>query len=260
MKTNFKKTTLALAISGLMASPVAFAIDPPTGTSDATITYNNNLNVSLEKHAFSDVFTAVFGIAVLDPQNAANALIDDKQIITGNATVEILEVNAADVNNSLNGNIGSAQSNIAAGVNNNQDNAGAIAANLSGVAGFADAGIMVFQDIQNDLAIQILQANTASLTDSLNGNIGSAQSNVAAGVFNNQKNNLAVAVANDGILATASVGSLQQISGNLTVSIAQANIASVSGSISGNIGSVQSNVVAGVGNNQSNSLAIAAGL
>jgi hypothetical protein len=102
--------------------------------------------------------------------------------------------------------------------------------------------------------------NTAAMNGSVVGVTGNAGVNTAAGVGNQQENNLALAnTAEYSVLAAATAGGFQVNSGN-TVNIVGplTNSSTMSGSIVGVSGNVGVNTAAGFSNQQVNALSIAA--
>jgi hypothetical protein len=101
-----------------------------------------------------------------------------------------------------------------------------------------------------------LSLNAALADRSLNDNEGNLQANIAVGNNNQQKNNLALAVADDVALAEATVAVIQESDFNFTDNFFHSNTATLRDSMNGNFGNQQVNLAAGTGNQQVNSLAI----
>ena len=197
------------------------------------------------------------------------------------------------IDGSLNGAAGNVGANVAAGDNNQQANAAAIAtADAFFVFGFgeglqANASIGVTQQAYDNYLSNYGTQNNASVVDSGNDVQGSVGINVAAGNFNQQKNDMAIASSEQAFTAEASVNVLQESSGNdthnnvgdvyevndglqvvssgfgwfppQTPQTPVVNNASLSNSLNNASGNVGVNIAAGGGNQQSNTLAIAAG-
>ena len=235
MKT--KQTLIALAVSTLVAAP-AFATEHDP----------------------------------CDYCDAATARVFDVQIGVGNYVYNEGVTNSASVNNRVlqnaNGNIGL---NVAAGSNNQQANAAALAdAQFSFGGAAASIGavqVSGFNDTVNVPAWDYWYwyqstTNTASMNDralqNVSGNVGV---NIAAGDGNQQKNDLAIANASNYWYyssAEASTGASQGTFGNSTYSFDTYNTASMNNcamqNASGNIGV---NIAAGSGNQQFNGLSLA---
>lgn len=232
--------------------------------------------------------------------SGSSAEVSDTQTIhhndvTNHETKNTATVGGAAVDVQTNGNAGI---NVVAGDNNQQANAAAIATADSlfvfgqSLGGSANASVDVEQDGHDNYVNNIGTQNNASVESAVTatGNLGL---NVAAGNFNQQKNDLAIANSETAYKATASVDVSQELKDNDTdnkigtiypveeetealVSIASGNFnwpwpheeqdpqtpvvnnATLSGglTVSGNAGI---NIAAGAGNQQVNSLAIAAG-
>lgn len=226
--------------------------------------------------------------------SGSSASVNDTQHNYNNQVINKETKNTASIEGSLNGATGNVGANVAAGDNNQQANAAAIAtADALFVFGQylgqeASASISVTQKAHDNDLVNYGNPNSASVNDSGNGAQGNVGMNVAAGNFNQQKNDLSIASSEQATTATASVDMLQESHGNFTdnkigdvyevaadlngVSSGQGwfpgpqkpqtpvvNTASISASLNNASGNVGVNVAAGGGNQQSNALAIAAG-
>ncbi|MBT2341135.1 MULTISPECIES: heme utilization protein [Pseudomonas] len=146
--------------------------------------------------------TAGSAATVLDEQNS------DGNVVTNQATK-----NTADAKDSLNGSNGNMGANVAAGDGNQQDNAAALAtADESFIFGSAVAMSSATQVNNNNSVKNNSTQNNASLTNAGNNGSGNIGINVTAGNFNQQKNNLAIAVSG-GRVATASAAADQTSTG-----------------------------------------------
>lgn len=146
--------------------------------------------------------TAGAGATVLDEQNS------DGNKVTNQATK-----NTAEANDSLNGSNGNMGANVAAGDGNQQDNAAALAtADESFIFGSAVAVSSATQINNNNYVTNNSTQNNASLTNAGNSGSGNIGINVTAGNFNQQKNNLAIAVSG-GRVAQASAAADQSSTG-----------------------------------------------
>ncbi|MBJ2347469.1 MULTISPECIES: heme utilization protein [Pseudomonas] len=142
------------------------------------------------------------GATVLDEQNS------DGNVVTNQATR-----NTAEATDSLNGSNGNMGANIAAGDGNQQDNAAALAtADESFIFGSAVAASSATQVNNNNHVNNNSTQNNASLTSAGNNGSGNIGINVTAGNFNQQKNNLAIAVSG-GRVAQASASADQSSTG-----------------------------------------------
>ena len=249
------KTSIAL-------KPLAFAI--------ATL-------VAVSAHAYGPPAPPAY---TLDPNAAAAAVVIDVQNSHNNKVTNKAIKNTATVKDSVKGAEGNMGVNAAAGSGNQQDNAVAIAtADESFVFGTAASLTSATQTNSHNNDHNYGTQNNALLKSSGNGSSGNVGINVAAGDFNQQKNNLAIAVSNGRIAAAGATAN--QTSNNLSV-INEAgasylsnvntwgpswshnktpviNNATMDHSFNGMSGNGGANIAAGVGNQQSNSLSIAAG-
>lgn len=230
-----------------------------------------------------------------DP-NGASASVDDSQINHNNSVENNETKNTATVSGSLGGASGNVGVNVAAGDNNQQANAAAIAtADAAFVFGgfggsSASASVAVDQQAYDNALTNYGNPNDATLTGSANGASGNAAINIAAGNYNQQKNDMAIAASENALIASADVsvaqysrdnetdnkhGDVFEVEADLptvasgfgwgggyhpqTPQTPVVNNATLSGSLNGASGNVGVNIAAGGGNQQSNSLAIAAG-
>ncbi|CAI8902749.1 MULTISPECIES: heme utilization protein [Pseudomonas] len=142
------------------------------------------------------------GAAVLDEQNS------DGNVVKNQGTV-----NNANASDSLNGSNGNMGANVAAGDGNQQDNAAALAtADESFIFGTAVAASSATQVNNNNYVKNSSTFNNATLNNAGNNGSGNIGINVTAGSFNQQKNNLAIAVSG-GRVATAAASANQSSTG-----------------------------------------------
>ena len=155
----------------------------------------------------------------INTDSAAIAVVDNRQHNVANDGENYLLANDAsiadDAAQNAQGNIGL---NVAAGDNNQQHNAAALAAaDASFAFTMADSEVFVEQLNANNTTGNFGQTNTANLggnaLQNAQGNIGV---NIAAGNNNQQQNNL-VASTGTNSMATASVNSKQDSGGNYTL-------------------------------------------
>ena len=216
----------------------------------------------------------------LDPNAAAAAVVIDVQNSHNNNVTNKAIKNTATVKDSVKGAEGNMGVNAAAGSGNQQDNAVAIAtADETFVFGTAASLTSATQTNSHNNDHNYGTQNNAKLESSGNGSSGNVGINVAAGDFNQQKNNLAIAVSNGRIAGAGATAN--QTSNNLSVineagasylsnvntwgqsshhnNTPVVNNATMDHSFNGMSGNGGANIAAGVGNQQSNSLSIAAG-
>ncbi|MCG6576103.1 heme utilization protein [Pseudomonas sp. AF32] len=143
----------------------------------------------------------------------AGATVMDEQNSDGNVVTNQATRNTAEATDSLNGSNGNMGANIAGGDGNQQDNAAALAtADESFIFGSAVAASSATQTNTNNYVKNNSTHNTASLTNAGNNGSGNIGINVTAGNFNQQKNNLAIAVSG-GRIAEASASADQTSTG-----------------------------------------------
>ncbi len=153
-------------------------------------------------------------------KGGATALVVDTQQNYNNKVSNFGTVNNASVSGSIKDASGNVGVNVAAGDNNQQANAAALAsADASFVFGTATASTSVLQSGYGNTLNNYSNPNTASLSNSANNVSGNLGVNVAAGNFNQQKNDLAAAVSN-GQYSTAGSAASQTSTGNTTVNSA----------------------------------------
>lgn len=266
-------TALALAPSAALANDIQYPGDP--------ITFENHVSTTVDTASYQLDLTGMFGGVFIhgdiDPDSAANAITDAKQIqsdesvtFTG-SLVDLLSLDGATVDNDAeahavtgDGNIGV---NVAAGQYNMQQNSANIAVSDNSEGdGWASASTTGYQSLSGTsygpgdiyvvlttLASPYSDDNTASSgTVTSDGNVGV---NVAAGAFNQQQNLMTLAVANDSVLSQSNAVLWQTASCN-TIDIQNQDNDATSGAVSGS-GNIGVNIAAGVGNQQQNSLTAA---
>lgn len=269
------------AVIGLLALPVVAQAQGVTTNVTLDKTYTEDVTVDLVNYQEVELIKKVdvtkdldfIGTVVVsgnvDVNQSAMAVVDNKQVLDDNTVTltpgaqEPYQNDVTLTETVLQGATGNIGVNLAAGDNNAQDNATAIAA-IFGSAGSVDAEDFSMQKAVNN------QLNAAGEDINIDNQINVGQDvlrdaagnlglNIAAGTFNAQKNVLAIAsVTGEAVLAEASAGILQQATFNNSQYTEVQNLVAVNGSVardaSGNIGV---NFAAGSGNLQHNSLSIA---
>ncbi len=150
--------------------------------------------------------------------NGASATVDDTQGSYGNYVLNEGTENTATVYDAVDGASGNIGINVTAGDNNQQANAAALAtADAYFVFGIeARADIDVEQTGIHNTVDNYSVPNTANLHDAVNNTTGNVGVNIAAGNFNQQKNDMAAAVSETAYKASASAGAEQKLAGNET--------------------------------------------
>lgn len=222
-------------------------------------------------------------------ESLSSATVSDAQVSLLNRVDNLGTDNNAAVNSSLGGGNGNAGVNVVAGDTNQQANALAI----STTDADADANF-VFGTVASVGVLQVNAGNAlsnrdvtnnASIDSVANGYSGNLGLNVAAGAFNQQKNDAAIANSSEAHNADASIGVLQVAVGSRTYNgvgvdalgnvasgwkpshkhnspsrnIDVDNNASMVSSLNGVAGNAGVNIAAGGTNQQSNTLSIASG-
>ena len=158
--------------------------------------------------------------------SGAAATINDNQVNQYNSVNNQATENTAEVNGSLGGASGNVGVNVAAGDNNQQANAAAIATSDAlfvfggSSAASAQASIDVYQQNNNNNVTNQGVPNTAALNDSGAGASGNLGINIAAGTSNQQKNDMAIASSETAYTAGATVDVNQNSAGNNTSNLA----------------------------------------
>ncbi|AFY19684.1 hypothetical protein [Pseudomonas sp. UW4] len=270
--TALKPLAFALAAVMAFAAQAAGVDDPEQANGQGSNQQPNG--PSLEQIL---QITAGAGAAVLDSQESSDSGVVNRGT-----------QNDAKIDNSLNNSNGNMGANVAAGNGNQQDNAAALAtADEAFIFGSAVAVSSATQRNTGNTARNRSNTNNTSLNNAGNSGSGNIGINVTTGDFNQQKNNLAIAVSG-GRVAVAAAAANQSTSGlNVTnnartefvpvgvlglsgITTQQVmtpegwrppvtNNASITSSMNNFSGNGGANVSSGVGNQQSNSLSIAAG-
>lgn len=141
------------------------------------------------------------------------ALVLDSQFNHANDVTNEGTVNDASIENAILNNSGNVGANVAAGDNNQQANTVSLA---SADAAFVFAGVGIDQTgLVNNLD-NYSNPNTASLNNAVNNNSGNVGANAAAGNYNQQKNDMAVAVSSSAQNALSASAVSQSSVGNTT--------------------------------------------
>ncbi len=233
MKGTFRKSLIALAITAMFSTAAAYAQDQPPGEGDngmdafsqsysldQSSVHNQRVvfNKNLKLHTDINISGEPTITGNIDIDSAAIAIVDNRQKNHDNDVLNYLLSNdgsiADDVGSGASGNLGF---NVAAGDNNQQDNAAALSAtDASFVFGMADGEVFVNQLGHDNTTANLGVTNNASIGgmafNAASGNIGV---NVTSGNNNQQKNALAASVATSSY-SQASVDSSQYSKDNTT--------------------------------------------
>lgn len=186
--------------------------------------------------------------------SGASAKINDEQNNEYNNVVNQATENSAEVAGSLSGASGNVGVNVAAGDNNQQANAAAIATADAlfvfglPVSGSAQATINVDQANYKNNVLNTSTANLASLSDSAAGASGNLGINIASGTSNQQKNDMAIASSENAYTAGATVNVDQQSSSNITNNLATLESSTQQVSLTLNAGGTYDGVSDQIGN------------
>ncbi|MCG8907048.1 heme utilization protein [Pseudomonas sp. DP-17] len=150
----------------------------------------------------------------------ASATVEDTQESSDNSVVNMGTKNTANVDGSLGSASGNVGVNVAGGDLNQQANAAALAtADEKFIFGSAFASTEVTQTNTGNTALNLSTTNKATLNNSANGASGNIGINVAAGNYNQQKNDMAAAVSG-GATAESYSGATQTSTGNTVGNVA----------------------------------------
>ena len=153
---------------------------------------------------------------ILSISAGAGATVMDVQNNSGNAVLNQGTQNGAAVDSSLNNSNGNMGANVAAGDGNQQDNAAALAtADEAFIFGNAIAASSATQNNTGNTVANYSNTNASTLNNAGNNGSGNIGINVTSGNFNQQKNNLAIAVSGGRVAQAAA--SANQSSSGLTV-------------------------------------------
>lgn len=231
MKKRYAKIVVPVLMGVLCAAPGAFA-DEPNGESSfekhyyekVKVKLTDEVNTSITRENINKSSIKIKGsvnvTGEIKVKSSISALIDNKQMNESNHVINYLHTNEAGTDATaavLQGAKGNIGLNMAAGDNNLQDNAAALAASDTDfVFDAADATVVVNQDSVRNEVCNHGTTNTAGLGgNSLRSAVGSIGVNIAAGNSNLQKNNLSATAASAGI-GTAAVTVMQQTGHNFT--------------------------------------------
>ena len=147
----------------------------------------------------------------------AAASVQDGQTSAHNNVLNQGTRNSAKVDGSINNSSGNMGANVASGDGNQQDNAAALAtADQSFIFGSALAATSADQGNYGNTVKNHSTINTATLNNSANNGSGNVGVNVTSGDFNQQKNNLAIAVSGGRVAVAAAAADQTSTSLNVT--------------------------------------------
>lgn len=220
----FQKAPLALAVTALMVAPVAFAENGDdnggsgfNASSGIESSFMNEIEVDLSHKSYT---RKDFDVDVRVNDRAANysgATVDSKQFTADNAVKNKASENNATVGSgtgvNATGNVGI---NVAAGDNNAQANDAALASS-DAMDVFGQSAIYSAQHASGNAVKNVGSPNNALLgSGSLQGASGNIAVNIAAGTSNAQQNSLAASSNDSSGHTRATVGGVQQTTGNST--------------------------------------------
>ncbi|MBP8812603.1 MAG: hypothetical protein KBE25_05365 [Laribacter sp.] len=312
MKQTIKHTLVFTAL--FAAAGVALAEgpnNPPPSPTSLTTTLSGQNKLSINNTTqYNNTDTSSFTKADNITENVDVSFVFDPTVSKGtlasahdtqkllNSTVTVPDPSVTTVTNSVKGNVGNVGVNTATGIFNQQANDVAMAVNQSGRqsdqrgSGWNDGGnktaaaaVTGYEQLVDGFNISIgtpyasdTNAATVNVNDSVKNNVGNVGVNATAGIGNQQKNDLAMAIDNSAALSYANAGGAQvgqnntysviggnsQLTGGMPWAteqtapyIALNSTASMNDSVKDNVGNTAANVSAGIGNQQANGLAIA---
>lgn len=226
MKTLWK-TPLALAIAGLLASPVVLAGSPGRADLDVDIEKNwdTDVDVGVEKDLVTDknvlIDLLVLGVSEPFADAFSQAYVESNQVNTENAVENAIVDNDARMSSSGDGASGNVGINVAGGDNNQQANDAALAS-VDAEFVFAMSEVDSLQTNTGQAVSNYKVNNNATVNGSVNNVSGNLGLNVAAGNNNQQHNALAASVNTSfGNVAEADVIGMQHSEGNETHNVGQ---------------------------------------
>lgn len=211
-----KKNLVLMALATVLAVPAALANDhSDRDRSDRKDDVDFEGTIRLDHRDDVDVSGTIY------VDSAAQAKVYDEQENFGNSVLNNETQNKAEVvegsASSMSGNIGI---NMAAGDNNQQANAAALAAaDAAFLFGVAEAEVGAKQTVAGTFTNNLGNLNKANASDSLNTIVGNIGINIAAGNSNQQKNDMAATTATASF-ASANVDVTQKSGHNTTFNTA----------------------------------------
>ena len=229
MTRYFHKSALAIAVAAVVAAPAAMAQAGSEGSkssnrttsdySESNRTSNTEIDISKDLNTRKDVNYDIRG--TLRADSLGMAVINNEQDTTNNVGLNDNNNNNASIgDNAMRRSSGNIGANAAAGDNNTQSNAAALATADAGfVFGHADAEVFAEQDGQENVTENAGVRNRARLNgNALRGASGNIGVNVASGNSNAQQNNLSASVGG-GSFGEANVAMKQSANHNLTTNV-----------------------------------------
>ncbi|MCP5297822.1 MAG: adhesin [Zoogloeaceae bacterium] len=220
MKSIFKITPVALAVTAVFASPV-FADSESNGNGRHHGPYKLENRASVDLDTEWDLKNDItvkggalaIGIIPIGAESAA--VVDGKQLNGGNEVFNDHNTNNAKVNgNAMSGASGNIGLNVTAGSNNQQANEAALSA-VDAAFVFASAQNFALQSSSHNPTHNMGVANNATLNgNALMGASGNIGVNISAGSSNQQRNELSASVNTSGTMAKASTWGVQETSHN----------------------------------------------
>ncbi|WP_266159737.1 hypothetical protein [Dyella silvatica] len=224
MNANLKRTMIALAVATLFSTSMAYARDGEHNTSveiNKKVSLHSRTNIKADMDIDANIRVNAVGVALVDGTQSIHDNDTHNHDVTNTAAI------SGNAGQSSQGNLGA---NIAAGDNNAQNNAGAIAATDASFAfggsggdqgnnsdcngrcgrgdpqagGMADAESFARQSGQDNVIHNHGTVDSASIGDNAfenaKGNVGV---NVASGDNNEQQNSLSASSATNSVYSTA---------------------------------------------------------
>jgi hypothetical protein len=233
-----------------------------TITVDETVTINKDVVINATVDV--DLVKAAEADSVVNQDNLSNTVIGNREGVDNN-------FKSAKTAASINNNTGIVGVNQDAGNMNNQANVVSVAVAIEPntadplLPSFANSQTSATQKNENNRVHELENwlagpQKEDSISDSINGNCGIVGVNQSAGSMNNQLNEVALAVADNCMVALAEADLGQYNANNQVLDFGTVRIDSIANSINGNTGIVGVNQSGGNMNNQSNMVSISATL
>lgn len=242
MRNRFEKSALAIAVAAVIAAPTVMADGRYESGSSVDMDKETDTEKKIDYEGDVEVGGYIGGDAL------GMAVIENRQENGGNHVLNKANNNSASVDgNAMRNGSGNLGTNAAAGDNNSQSNATALAAaDADFVFGHGDAEVFSRQTTGDNSTANIGARNSARLGENaFQGATGNIGVNITAGNSNSQQNNLAASSGADS-MAEAGVSTKQSVGGNETLNApsydvevetltASIDMNSVEGSYSGDV-------------------------
>jgi hypothetical protein len=229
-----------------------------------TLTITKNVTITVDSPVFTGS-SAAESVSVINQANSGNVITHISGTLGDRLYADLL----AQINGSVNANVGITQVNQDVGASNNQQNSVSAAVSVSG-AFFAESAIEAEQYTTGNRTISDGTATfnfdtshatkAAFIAGSINLNVGITQVNQNAGAASNQLNAVDLGIGANSAVALSEAALGQTNSGNHVDEVATVKVSSIAGSVIRNVGITMVNQNSGNMNNQGTTISIAGSL